>query len=410
MRRPVAITAVGVVSSIGNGYSNFRDRLFEGRTGARPLVDLWGEEARDLPVKFAGFVRDDEIGGDGPPADVRADLDRSTVFGWEALAQIVERVGLDRLIEKRASLSCGVGVGQLMVRPDEVGAREEDAPARRTAVATDYCTHALWRGLGLKGTYQTFAGACSASVQACIEACDQVSLGVVDMAIGGGHDSLISPAGLLLMYGLGTLSEQTKDATLVARPFDRDRDGTMLGEGAAYLLFESLESAQARGAEVLAIVSGHASSLDGHHATTPDPQGKAAIRMVRHALAMASLGPDQIDYVNAHGTGTLLNDVTEARILADALDGARPYVSSTKPQVGHLIAACGAIEMIACIAALDAQRIPPNVGFEAADPEADVRVAPKSAPHASVRHVLSNSFGFGGQNTCVILSRAGHEA
>jgi 3-oxoacyl-[acyl-carrier-protein] synthase II len=353
-------------------------------------------------VRFAAFVDDRRLADMATLPGDAASWDRGTRFAMSAIQQITDSVGMDVLRDRRASLCAGVGVGQLFPTPAEV----DDDPSRRRGTSTknDHGLHAICQELGLRGEFQTFAGACSASTQACIEAYERVASGEQEMAIGGGHDSLVSPAGILLMHGLGTLSEEAERPDRVARPFDRDRDGTLLGEGAAYLLFESLASARARGAKILALVAGYGSSLDGHHVTSPDPSGRAAVRMIRDALAMAGVQPTEIDYVNAHGTGTLLNDVTEAKVLREALEGARPFVSSTKAQVGHLIAACGAIELLTCVAAIEEQRVPPAVGFATPDPEADVRIAPPGGVSARVAYALSNSFGFGGQNSCIVLA------
>ena len=403
MRQRVVITACGVVSPIGDGLEEFGRRLIAGESGAARLDAAFGETWRDLPVSVGAPVpeRPRRL-----PRSLRDDphtLDRSASFAAAALSQIV--APLQPMLEATAvPLYAGVGIGQLLPSfEDAVTNARRSVADRNDGVASDGATLSLARALGLGGWPQTFNGACSASTQACIQACEDIGLGMIDVAVAGGHDSLLSIAGLLLMSGLGTLSGHDEPRRAV-RPFDCDRDGTMIGEGATYFLFEALDHALVRDAPILAEVVGFGSSLDGYHVTSPDPSGRAGIQMIRDAIEMASITPAAIDYVNAHGTATILNDITEAQIIRSALDSANPYVSSSKPQFGHLIAACGAIELAACVVALQMQRVPPNINLERLDPECDLCI-PAESVSAPIEYVLSNSFGFGGQNTCMLLRR-----
>jgi 3-oxoacyl-[acyl-carrier-protein] synthase II len=402
--RRVVITAAGVVSPLGIGFRNFAQALFSGASAARPLVEAFGHEWAGLPVSIGAPVSDFVPRTiEGVPAH---ELERSAQFALEAVGQIVDQVGAEMLRELNAPLYCGVGAAQPLLDFEEARrlANNLIPRPRATAVSCELGSQVLRAAFGLSGAAQTFAGACSASTQACIQAAEEIRAGLELAVIAGGHDSLLSVPGLYMMHELGTLATAEATPARAVRPFDRDRDGTMVGEGAVYFLFEELEHAQARGAVILAEVTGWGSSLDGHHVTSPDPEGTYGATMIKAALSLSGIAAERVDYVNAHGTATLLNDATEARILQRALPGHRPWVSSSKPQLGHLIAACGAAEVAVCVAALMQQRLPPNLNFETPDPEYDLKLVITSHA-AALEYVLSNSFGFGGQNSCILLKR-----
>lgn len=418
MNRPrIAITAAGVVSPLGRGLAALGDGLLAGRQGVKSLRGLFGDEHRALPVRYGAWVEARDF-APAPRLDRAGRLPRSLQLAGDALQQLCGDAPVPGLGE--AGLHCGIGVGQQL--PDLAALRQHGARpildaidaaaaggerpgcAFEVALRADFGTELLRRAFELGGLSSALAGTCSASTQACIAACEDIAAGAA-AAVGGGHDSLLSLGGLYFMYSLGTLSPTEHEDGRIVRPFDVHRDGTLLGEGAVYFLFEELEHARRRGARILAEVLGYSSALDGYHITNPDPSGDAAVRMIEDALAQAELRPEQIDYVNAHGTGTLLNDVVEAKILHRALRGHRPYVSSSKAQVGHLIAACGALGLASCLVALERQVAPPACNVDAPDPECDLRLAPLPAGTTRIEHVLCNSFGFGGQNACMILRR-----
>lgn len=408
MRR-IAITAAGIVSPIGRGFGLFADNLLAGTSGVGRIVDVLGDGYGDIPVHYAALVDADlpSTLGDVP-------VHRSIVFAFDALRQILDSARASEI--ERANLHCGVGVGQLFPDLDDCrrfgtarvmaeieaqfsSPRPEPALGLASALRSEHGTVLLRNELNLKGVATTYNGTCSASTQACIAACEDIADGAT-VAIGGGHDTLVTAGGIYLMHALGTLTEEQK-----IRPFDVHRDGTLLGEGAAYFLFEDLDHAEARNANVLAEVVGWATSIDGHHLTSPDPSGDPAVQMITAALHHARLEPASIDYVNAHGTSTVLNDTVESAVLKRALRGHPAFVSSTKAQVGHLIAACGAIGLAACLAAIEHQLVPPNPNLRDPDPDCDVALAPAHAVPAKIEYALCNSFGFGGQNGCMILRR-----
>lgn len=413
----IAITAAGIVSPIGRGMVAFGDGLLAGRQGVKSLRGLFGDAHRDLPVRYGAWVDASDV-APSPRLERAGALPRSVRFAADALQQVMGATRAPGLAA--AGLHACMGAGQQLVdladlrrhgvrrMLEVVDAAQAGAPYDahpfELPVRADQYVDLLRRAFELEGVSSLLGGACSASIQACIAACEDIVDGA-EYAIGGGHDSMLGLGGLYLMYGLGTLSPSENEAGRIVRPFDIQRDGTLIGEGAAYFLFEALDHAQRRGAHILAEVVGYSAALDGHHITNPDPSGDAAVRMIEDAVAQAEISPHQIDYVNAHGTGTLLNDVVEARILDRALRGHRPLVSSTKAQVGHLIAACGAVELAACVVAIERQIAPPACNVDEQDPECDVRLAPAVAQATPITHVLCNSFGFGGQNSCMILRR-----
>lgn len=408
MAHRVVITAVGVVSPIGADLETFSQNLLGGWSGVRLLDHIFGDDIDSVEPRYGAPAVDFPIALDAGPQ-----LHRSVLFGDRAIRQIVDSAG--DLPWNETSLCCGVGIGQQLPELIELTAAAERwrldlierlaQPASLTVLnrlSSDFGTNWLRQRYELAPNPKTFAGACAAATQACIQAFEDIALGA-DMAIAGAHDSLLSTLGLYVMHGLGTLATSHGNKLATVRPFDTNREGILIGEGACYFLFEEREHALRRCAPILAEMKGCGSSLDGYHVTSPDPSGDAAVRMIRDALTMANLEPEAVDYVNAHGTGTLANDQVEANILKRVFGAHRPPVSSTKPQVGHLIAACGAIELLACIVAINKQQVPPNLNCTTQDPDCDINVARGFAEPRTIRNVLCNSFGFGGQNACLVL-------
>jgi 3-oxoacyl-[acyl-carrier-protein] synthase II len=232
-------------------------------------------------------------------------------------------------------------------------------------------------------------------------ACDLIRRGEAPMMVAGAADSMLHPFGLLPFVLLGATTTQT-DPDLAGRPFDKDRDGFVMGEGAAFFVLEPLSRARAAGRRVYGVVLGHGTSCDAYNVTAPHPEGAGAERAMRAALADAGLPPSAVDYVNAHGTGTPLNDVTEAAAIARVF-GDRVAVSSSKGQLGHAIAAAGAVELAACLAAFAGGRLPPNAHLRTPDPKIAVDLVEREGRAATPSVILSNSFGFGGQNACLLL-------
>lgn len=249
--------------------------------------------------------------------------------------------------------------------------------------------------------------ACTSSAHAIGEAFRAIQRGVVDLTIAGGSECIASQIGLQVFSRLGVLSRRNDAPERASRPFDLERDGFVLGEGAGMLILERLDSAVTRGAPILAELAGYGTACDAYRITDEAPDGRGAILAMRRALDDASLTPDDIDYINAHGTSTPMNDRVETQVVK-TLFGRRAYeipVSSVKSMIGHTISAAGAIELITCVLALRDQLIPPTINYESPDPDCDLDYVPNQARPARIEVALSNSFGFGGHNDCLIVKR-----
>lgn len=260
---------------------------------------------------------------------------------------------------------------------------------------------------GARGYNSTVVTACAASTQAIGEAAEVVRRGAADVMLAGGAEAPICELGLAAFSVMQAFSRHNEEPERASRPFDATRDGFVPAEGAGLLVLESLEQARLRGARIYAEVLGYASTCDAYHVTMPDPEGRGAAQAIRLALTDAGLTPEQVDYINAHGTATPLNDVAETKAIK-AVFGPRAYqvpISSTKSMVGHLFGAAGAVEAIACIQTIRTGTIHPTINYHTPDPECDLDYVPNVARRAQVRVALSNSFGFGGQNACLLLGR-----
>jgi 3-oxoacyl-[acyl-carrier-protein] synthase II len=376
------ITGVGVVSPFGAGAPAFFGALAEGRCGIGPI--RWFD-ASTFPVRVAGEVPA------SPAIPAAAHRDRKASF---ALAAAREARACASDSTPDAALVIALGLEQAFL--------EDFAPARSAVEITprfrarvDTAADIVMRELGLGGPRVVHVSACAAGALAVAHAAAMVVRGQSDVVVCGGADSMVNPLGLGGMSRLGAPSPRnTADA---CRPFDRARDGLVIGEGAAMFVVEHEARAKARGARVLARIAGWGSTQDAYRATAPRPDGAAASAAMQRALVRARLSPSDIGYINAHGTGTPLNDPAECKAIHTALGphGARVAVSSIKGAVGHLMAASGAIELAACLLAFERDLLP----------ECDVDVIGPTPRRARVDHVLSNSFGFGGQNASVILGR-----
>jgi 3-oxoacyl-[acyl-carrier-protein] synthase II len=396
----VVVTGVGVLSAAGGSFDALAEALCEGR-------DCGSDIRTPLPVTRVGAV----LSPVQPHPDFKDD--RKAWLAIEALTEAIADAGEFG----PATVSVFLGTGLSSVTPQEL---EEDAYPHlsadggrfaRTALLADLATDraAPWRHdparvtsevarrVKATGPCATSFSACAAAAQAIIEGVRTIRRGEADVAFVGGHDSMIHPFGMLSFVVLGALSPTA------CRPFDRNRDGFMIGEGAAILVLESRAHAEKRGARIRAVVLGLGTSVDGHAATAPQPQGLGAEVAMRNALADAGLEGADVDYVNAHATGTPVGDIAEAAAIKSVTPNAA--VSAIKGAIGHTIAAAGGIEAAACIAALEGGFLPGTVGLCEADASIDLRLL-KHTEHTAPRVVMSNSFGFGGQNASLIFGRA----
>jgi 3-oxoacyl-[acyl-carrier-protein] synthase II len=428
MRRRVVITGMGVVTPLGHTVAELFASQIEGRTAVGPITRF---DAHTFPTTFASEVKGFELGHFLRDVGRYYNCGLNTQFALAAAKQAVEDANLldankgDRsrmgvylgsgegsdefpaLVRGLAHASPKEGSGhvnggefvrvmlQWMNGPRE-GEQEMYTPAGH--VAGEFA---------LEGPNQACQTACAASSQAIGEALDIIRGGEADVMVAGGSHSMIHPLGVSGFNRLTALSQRNDSPRTASRPFDLHRDGFVIGEGAGLVVLEELEHAKKRGANIYAELTGYGTTADAFRMTDPHPQGRGAIRAMNDALADASIKPADIGYINAHGTSTQANDSTETAAIKSAFGdyAKRVPISSSKSMLGHLIAAAGVVELVISVMALRKGVVPPTINFQTPDPECDLDYVPNSAREVRFRHVLSNSFGFGGQNIALVASR-----
>lgn len=415
---PVAITGVGLASPLGHDFDGFAKRLLAGECGTGPIRAF---DARRFPVKNACEVPDFAPARRLPPtlAAATGGLDDRKVE--LALAAALDAVADHGDLDPSAGVAYATGLSSVSVTEleqdyapfldaeanvdwrrfgrEQARARDTQSPRRHLV---DRPVALLRTYLGLAGPGTCHFSACAAAAEAIGHAADRIRRGEVPMMLAGGADSMVHPFGMLPFILLGATSPEV-DPTRAGRPFDQDRDGFVMGEGGAFFVLEPLARARAAGRRVYGLVRGWGASCDAHNVTAPHPEGAGAERAMRNALADAGLPLAAVDYINAHGTGTALNDVTEATAIRRLFGEGGPPVSSSKAQIGHAIAAAGAMELLACLAAFHGGRLPPNPHLQTPDRAVDLDLVEPEGRAADPRVILSNSFGFGGQNACLAL-------
>ncbi|MEE3286235.1 MAG: beta-ketoacyl-ACP synthase II [Planctomycetota bacterium] len=413
MMRRVVVTGLSVVSPLGCELSEFWDRLCTGKSGIVPLTRF---DVDNFKVRFGGEIRDFDPADhlDLPPKELRR-LDRFTQFAMVGAVKAVIQSGidLDQGDPYRHGVLIGSGIGGLEEIEQQHSTLYDRGPSRVSplmipklmvnAASGNISVH-----FQLRGPNSAVATACASATNAIGDAFRLIQHGTADVMITGGSEAAITPMGLSGFARMNALSTRNDSPEQASRPWDKDRDGFVLSEGAGMLVLEELSHAEARGADVLAEIIGYGMSADGSHMTAPNPEGEGAARAMSAAIGDAGLPPDQIDYINAHGTSTPLGDVAETRAIKSVFgDHARSLcVSSSKSQLGHLLGASGGVEMCACVMALKHQVVPPTINLDNPDPECDLDYVPGEARSRSLTHILKNSFGFGGHNACLVIRKA----
>jgi 3-oxoacyl-[acyl-carrier-protein] synthase II len=423
----VVITGAGVASPIGTGKERFFSGLREARSGIRVIRSF---DATHFPVRIAGEVPDVAAAAVDLPFVEAAALRRDpkaiffVVAAREALAQAVAGRPLSQAFDPfRVGMQVASGLeifherdlsvhlpGDRLDRRSLLQHALVEPPHAFMEIPSHLAVLCMAREAGITGPSAVNVSACAAGTQALGEAFWLVRDGELDAVLAGGFDSMVNPLGVGGFSLLGALSESNHLVGGASRPFDADRDGFVLGEGAAAFFLESLASAQARGAPVLAEVLGYGSTMDAFRVSDPDEHQRGAVAAMRAALRDAGLAPGDVDYINAHGTGTRKNDPAETRAIREVFGSAPPPTSSSKSQIGHLIGAAGAVEAMAVLFALAEQILSATINLQKPDPECDLDYVPNRPRPARVRVALSNSFGFGGQNACLILAGAPHSS
>jgi 3-oxoacyl-[acyl-carrier-protein] synthase II len=425
MRR-VVVTGLGVVAPNGIGKEAFWQACVHGRSGVGPIRTF----ATDgYPVRVAAEVPDFDIMPflPGPHRKSQKIMGRAARFGVAASGLAVRDSGLDLSRENPERIGVVLGTGIVPIDLPEVApllaeaCREGKLQVDRLGRQGNQALFPLWilKYLpnmtaahislihGAQGPNSTITTACAAGTQAVGEAFRLIGRGDADVVLAGGSDSRIDPLLLLAYSALGALSPATRPAEQVSRPFDGQRDGFVLGEGAGILVLEEMERAKARGAVIYSEVLGLGSSLDAYAVTKPDPQAGGAVRAIRWALEEARVDFRDVDYINAHGTSTRLNDLMETVAIKRAFEGTAKSLplSSIKSMIGHLIGAAGAVEAVAMALTLHEGVLPPTINHTTPDPECDLDYVPNTARERPVRVAVSTSFGFGGQNAALVMRR-----
>jgi 3-oxoacyl-[acyl-carrier-protein] synthase II len=410
MKQRVVITGLGVVSPLGTGKNLFWSNLCAGKSGMARVTRF---DISQYPTQIGAEVKDFEPLDFIEKKEVRR-MDRFGHFAVAAGRLAFEDAGLDpaRLDKERAGVSVGSGIGGIETLEDQMKVLLEKGPRRISPFFIPMLIANMASGyisieFGLRGVNTTLVTACAAGSHSIGEAFRAIQRGDADLMVAGGTEAAFTPmafAGFCAMRAMSTRNDEPERAS---RPFDRDRDGFVMGEGAGIVILESLEHALGRGAGIYAEMAGYGTSSDAYHITAPDPDGAGARNCMQRALSDSGADREAVDYINAHGTSTDLNDKTETAAIRDVF-GEHAYrlvVSSTKSMTGHLLGAAGGIEAIACILAIHDGIIPPTINYETPDPDCDLNYAPNQAARRPVRVALSNSFGFGGTNASIVIKK-----
>lgn len=407
-KRRVVVTGMGTISPLGNDLPTTWAGIMEGRSGVATITKFdttgyrttIGAEVKDLNPK------------DHFSAKEARRMDPFVQFALIATREAMRDANLELPdgLKERGAVIIGSGIGGIGTVTQQTIVLHERGPSRVSPflipmILPETAASMVAIEFGLKGPNMAVVSACASSANAIGEACEMIRSGVADIAVGGGTEAGVVNVSIAGFSAMRAISERNDEPERASRPFDRDRDGFVVGEGSGILVLEALEHALERGAHIYAEIIGYGSNDDAFHITAPEPEGAGAAACIRLALASAALAPEQIDYINAHGTSTTLNDVTETRAIKAALGdyAYRVPISSTKSMTGHLLGAAGALEAILCIKALRTNMLPPTINLENPDPECDLDYVPQKARPAEISTVMSNSFGFGGHNASLIF-------
>jgi len=410
MRRRVVVTGMGCISPVGNNVADTWSAILAGKSGSG-MITLF--DASKHKTRFAAEVKGFDAVALFGPREARK-MDRFTQFATVATMEALEQSGLkiDEANRDRVGILIGTGIGGIGTLLDQADVMRERGPDRVSPflipmMISDSAPGMLAIRVGARGPNMAIATACASGNNAIGDAVETIRRGSADVMIAGGAEAALVSVAMAGMNVMGALSTRNDDPQTASRPFDKERDGFLMGEGAGMLILESLEHAQARGANILAELNGYGTTDDAHHISAPAENGAGAAMSMKLALENANLKVEDIGYINAHGTSTPLNDKSETAAIKTVF-GEQAYaipVSSTKSMTGHLLGASGAVEAVFSILALREGVLPPTINYQTPDPECDLDYVPNQPRKASPRHAMSNSFGFGGHNATLIFSR-----
>ncbi len=409
-KRRVVITGMGVIASNGIGKDNFWKAISSGKSGVSMISSF---DTSQFTTRFAGEIKNFDPLQFVDQKNLKR-MDRTSQLAVACAKMAVQDAGIDPA--KNGRDRAGVIIGTAMAGHGYILNQhvtlQEKGPMRispYTALASfpDACASQVSIELGITGPSFSISTACSSASDAVSYACEAIRSNTVDFMLMGGAEASIYPGILAAFCVARALSTRNEAPEKASRPFSKDRDGFVLGEGSGMLVLEEYEHANKRGAHIYAEVLGSGMTCDAYHMTSPEPTGCEAARAMRMSLEEARVSPDQVDYINAHGTSTPLNDKTETAVIKQVF-GDRAYqvpISATKSMVGHLIGAAGSVELIATLLAMEHQVIPPTINYEVPDPECDLDYVPNQARPAKIRIAMKNSFGFGGKNSILVVGK-----
>jgi len=410
MYRRVVVTGMGAITPLGNDVTQTWEALKAGQSG---IARITGFDPSELQTQFAGEVKGFDPAERFGRKEARR-MDRVTHFAMEACSQAIAQSrlldnGLDR---DRIGVVVSSAVGGINTLLEQYEVYKTRGPSRVSPffipmMLADTPSAQVAIEYGLRGPNMSIITACATGTNSIGEAFEMVARGAAEAILAGGAESGLHPMTIAGFNVMGALSTHNDDPAGACRPFDAGRNGFVVSEGGAVLVIESLEHAQARGATIHAEIVGYGTSADANHMAAPVETGEGARLAMQNALARAGLDPEAVDYINAHGTATQLNDPIETRAIKNLM-GEHAYniaVSSSKSMTGHLLGGAGALEALICVKVLEDGIIPPTINYKTPDPECDLDYVPNQARRAEVRVAMSNSFGFGGHNACVVLRR-----
>jgi 3-oxoacyl-[acyl-carrier-protein] synthase II len=409
-QRRIVVTGIGVVTPLAVDVETFWKRLVAGESGIHDLTTL---DTSRYKIHFGGDITDFDVGQFVDAREAKR-LDRFTQFAVHAGGQAIKDSGID--FDSIDRTKCGVilgsgigGLGEIEAQIERMLTKGPDrvSPFTVPKMMVNAAGGNISITYGLKGPNYAVATACASATNAMGDAMRSIRLGETNLVITGGTEAAITRMGLAAFQNMKALSTRNDDPATASRPFDANRDGFVLGEGAGLLMFEELEHANARGAKIYAEVLGYGTTSDAGHITAPDPAGTGAAAAMRAAIDDAGIDPSHIDYINAHGTSTPLGDKAETTAIKNVF-GEHAYktkISSTKGALGHSLGASGGIEAVILCKTIENSIVAPTINYETPDPDCDLDYTPNTAESLNVKIAMSNSFGFGGHNACVVFGR-----
>jgi 3-oxoacyl-[acyl-carrier-protein] synthase II len=409
--RRIVITGLGVITPVGNSVDAFWNNLVAGQCGVDKITAF---DPAAFDTQIAAQVKDfDPLPAFPSPKEIRR-TDRYSQFGVHAAWQALKDSGLD--LEKtnldEVGVFLGSGIGGLQTTSEQIKVLLERGPGRLSPFMIPMLISNMASGLvsmyhNLRGPNYATCSACATANHALGEAWRTLKMGDAKVMLAGGAEATIVPVGIGGFCAMKALSTRNEDPKHSSRPFDKERDGFVMGEGAGVLVLEELEHAKARGAKIYAEFAGYGNTADAHHLTAPSPGGEGASRCMKMALRSAGLNTTDISYINAHGTSTPQGDIAETEaIKAVFTDHAKKLaVSSTKGATGHMLGAAGAVEMIVCTKAIETDTVPPTINYQVPDPQCDLDYVPNTARKIKVNAIVNNSFGFGGHNASLVAKK-----